>query len=210
MTDQSLINIHRLSITKEELCAHIYPYLMTAEELRGRDPQPHRRIPGTDLETVLQISVAGCRGIPAGDLAGLLEQEPDELLDRACRNQQQVPYTLAPLSALLGSDPWTAPLVLLLSNQDMMLGSGEILHPGAMAAAAGLLGGRILVIPSSKHEVLLMSEPEVEPLMVRTVVRTINSSIVSPEDRLSDQVYLYEADSGCFSICEEGTVLRSL
>jgi len=66
-------------------------------------------------------------------------------------------------------------------------------------------GVDVFIAPSSLHEVLLLcdygtDETDVEGL--KSVIRTANREVVSIEDKLSDNLYKYEADKGEVVIAE--------
>ena len=53
--------------------------------------------------------------------------------------------------------------------------------------------GNFYILPSSIHEVLIVPvSGGIELDYLEEMVRTINATEVSPEDRLSDQVYLFD------------------
>ena len=67
----------------------------------------------------------------------------------------------------------------------------------ALKRAAHKLNGSFYILPSSIHELILV--PEVtfgDPAGFNQTVRAVNREAVRPEERLSDHVYRYDADSG--------------
>ena len=55
------------------------------------------------------------------------------------------------------------------------------------------MGGDYMIIPSSVHELLVIRDDGTGYSTLETMVREVNSAIVSPEDQLSDHVYHYDA-----------------
>lgn len=129
----------------------------------------------------------------------------EEINAAAHDNLDEQPYKLQTMEEALGIDPEMAPAdspnILVLSNEDGHYGASEILNDKAMDEAAERFGGskEMYVIPSSKHEVLLLDRESSEQQgmsvdAVDSMIRDINASEVSPEDRLSDHVYTYDTE----------------
>ena len=73
-------------------------------------------------------------------------------------------------------------------------GAAVMLYPDFMQKAAQEIGGNLYVLPSSRHEVLLMKEDPLFTLKdLKEVVHEVNRTEVAMEDRLSDNVYYYDA-----------------
>ena len=71
-------------------------------------------------------------------------------------------------------------------------GASVILYPGVLRMAAKKLGGDLLVLPSSIHEVIIMRwENGAEYDEITEIVKEINQKEVMPEDVLLDSVCFY-------------------
>lgn len=55
------------------------------------------------------------------------------------------------------------------------------------------MGGDVYILPSSIHEVLYVKDLEADPEALKEMVREVNATQVAPEERLSDNVYMYNA-----------------
>lgn len=89
----------------------------------------------------------------------------------------------------------------VLTNRDEMLGAAYMFDVETMAKIAETLGNSLIVLPSSIHETIIVSEEnamEVEELQL--MVKTINGTELDKEDILSDQVYRYDKDTQELSI----------
>lgn len=117
------------------------------------------------------------------------------LKDAISASQKNYPASMAQLSSyLFGSDDGIASQIYVASMQDMTKGAGVILYPDFMEKAAQQLGGDFYVLPSSIHEVLLLRDDGTIPLDdLKHIVRSVNRFEVSIEDRLSDNVYHFDA-----------------
>lgn len=73
-------------------------------------------------------------------------------------------------------------------------GAGVICYPDFMENAAKQVGGNFYVLPSSIHEVLLLPETGAfhYPELLQMVTE-VNQCVVSPEERLTDNVYHYDS-----------------
>lgn len=82
----------------------------------------------------------------------------------------------------------------ILTSVDNKFGAGAIMNPDIQDLIAKKLNGDYYVLPSSKHEVILLPEEDAMPLEEMTeLVQYVNRSEVSEEDFLSDQVQHYSA-----------------
>ena len=67
-------------------------------------------------------------------------------------------------------------------------------YPDFMDQVAKELGGDIFILPSSVHEVLILPDDgNMNAQELKEMVTSINASEVAPEDRLTDNVYHYDA-----------------
>lgn len=81
----------------------------------------------------------------------------------------------------------------VLTAQDCNAGASVIMYDNMLSAVHEKLGSDFVMFPSSTHEVIVMpysDEMSVEEL--QDIVRTVNQKELSPEERLSDNVYYYD------------------
>ena len=97
-----------------------------------------------------------------------------------------------------------APPMYVATNQDKVQGAAVMFYPDFMDQAAKELGGDIFILPSSVHEVLILPDDgNMNAQELKEMVTTINASEVSPEDRLTDSVYHYDAQERIFELGEK-------
>ena len=85
----------------------------------------------------------------------------------------------------------------ILSNQSGINGAAVLMYPGVLESAAEQIGGDLLILPSSVHEVILLRwDPEIQLKRAAELVKFINQKDVLPEDVLADAVYVYRRDNG--------------
>lgn len=105
--------------------------------------------------------------------------------------------------ALYSGDESVSPLYIL-TNRSGVYGASVVLDPDTLRRAADRLGGDLLILPSSIHEVLLLRLGDCENLQwLRRVVYMINRKELREEDILSDSVYCYRCADGKMDFAEE-------
>lgn len=93
---------------------------------------------------------------------------------------------------------YMSPLVFA-GTDDRMWGSGVIAYPDFMKEAAEKLDGNFFLLPSSIHEVLLLPDDgDMDPDFLKNLVASINETEVSPEEKLTDNAYHYDAKERVF------------
>lgn len=118
--------------------------------------------------------------------------------DAIAASEQNFPGKTTPLPSFLFRDdiPGDSDLaqILIASTQDMTNGAAVMLYPDFMDRVAQELGGNLYILPSSRHEVLLLKENSFLPLdELKEIVHQVNRTEVDIQDRLSDNVYHYDA-----------------
>ncbi len=81
----------------------------------------------------------------------------------------------------------------VISNPQKHYGASVLFYPDAMERIAGELGGGYYILPSSVHEMIVVRENEIPPEELKQMVEEVNATEVSPEEKLSDKVYHYDA-----------------
>lgn len=80
----------------------------------------------------------------------------------------------------------------VLSNRSGLYGASVMLYPGVLKQIAEILGGDLLIIPSSIHEELVMRIEENEDIQIyKGLLRFVNVTEVAEAEILSDEVYVY-------------------
>ena len=90
-----------------------------------------------------------------------------------------------------------APQIYILSNESKLNGAAAILDSTVMSRVIDQIGKRFYILPSSVHEVLIVPDMDgIRKDALESMVKEVNSSVVSIEDQLSDHVYVYSPDEG--------------
>ena len=99
--------------------------------------------------------------------------------------------------------PEDAPELYCVTNESKINGAANIFNENVQKMVADKLGGDFFILPSSVHEVLVLSKHEdMEPKELQNMVRSVNANCLSAEEFLSDQVYQYDAKEHKLSICD--------
>ena len=80
----------------------------------------------------------------------------------------------------------------VITNEKRTFGAASILYEDGLHELAENVGTDLYVLPSSVHEVIAVSTSVGSAEELARMVCEVNAEQVSPEDRLSDQVYLYD------------------
>lgn len=98
----------------------------------------------------------------------------------------------------------------VLGSPDRMYGATVLLDREMLNSVADRIGEEsYFILPSSIHEVLVVPRSVVDdPATLQAMVRDVNATQVSPEERLSDNVYRYDSATQKITICNSMDDLR--
>ena len=98
------------------------------------------------------------------------------------------------------------PEMYVLTNVTNTDGAVAIILPDILEKAYKKIGNNFYVLPSSRHEVILLSDTEI-PMTIeemKNMVKEINLNELDPRDKLSDSVYFYNGKTKTLSLaCTE-------
>ena len=90
--------------------------------------------------------------------------------------------------------PMEGPALYVLTNEDKVYGAKAILNEKVMDDIAEKIGGDFVILPSSVHEVLILSDAEhMDRRALEDMVQSVNQTEVMAQDVLSDHVYCYDS-----------------
>lgn len=85
------------------------------------------------------------------------------------------------------------PILWVLTNSNDFHGAAVIASRKILTEIEKTLGSEYIILPSSIHEVLCMPyQPDMDMTELVEIVRGINANHVPPEDRLTDNVYIWK------------------
>lgn len=88
--------------------------------------------------------------------------------------------------------------MLVVTNKEATEGASVILCADVIREIQQQVGEDFVVLPSSRHETIVIPAGVVEPAMLKSLVKQVNEEQVSPEDFLADNVYFYNHITGGF------------
>lgn len=165
---------------------------------------PHRDM--EDLALIYRIDLGGgaTATIHNKTLAeyGITE---NQLHEDAIRSAAELhPAKIATMSEMLGMPDMGGPALYVATNDIGLFGASVVAYPEMLEEAAQRLQGDYYILPSSIHEVLLISVKEAKDFHdLEAMVRQINETEVSPADRLSDKVYRFDSEDRIFELAEK-------
>jgi len=108
------------------------------------------------------------------------------------------------VAEMMGGEPIGAPNLFVATNESKVNGAGVIAYPDFMEEAAEVTGGSFYIIPSSIHETLLVPDDgNVDFRDLEAMVHEVNATQVAPADRLSENVYHYDAQDKVFELASK-------
>lgn len=82
------------------------------------------------------------------------------------------------------------------TNDNSFHGAGVMAYPDFMEQATEKLGGSFYILPSSIHEIIMIpDEFQMNAQELKAMVTEVNGSEIDPAERLTDNVYHYDADA---------------
>lgn len=88
--------------------------------------------------------------------------------------------------------------MLVVTNKTATEGASVILCADVIREIQQQVGEDFVVLPSSRHETIVIPAGVAEPAMLKDLVKQVNEEQVSPEDFLADNVYFYNHITGGF------------
>lgn len=98
-------------------------------------------------------------------------------------------------------EPDGIPRIYVLTNRKRSNGAAAMHYPELLSSFSEKTGKDTIILPSSIDEVLLLPLNEGDNInSLREMVCSVNETLVAPEKRLSDNVYIYRRDTGQLKI----------
>lgn len=140
---------------------------------------------------------------------------PNVLHEHAKNNMKEIfPYELHSMEYIM-SDIMGVPFeetregmensqMFVLSNTKRWQGASYLFCPEVLDVISKELGGNFLILPSSIHELILIRQNEDSNIQaLRDMVCEVNQTQVVEEERLSNEVYQYDAKAGKMSMVSD-------
>ncbi|MGN0325820.1 MAG: DUF5688 family protein [Lachnospiraceae bacterium] len=122
--------------------------------------------------------------------------------EKECIEEEWIEELTDQMMHYLLEDELKVPMYVL-TNRNNQNGASCILYPGVVEAISEELDSDFFILPSSIHEVILLTGQGIEnPEVLKDMVRDVNGTQLAPEEILSDQVYYFSRKSGKIKIYE--------
>lgn len=164
---------------------------------------PHREI--EDLSIIPKYRVnEEATYIIRNEQSRIFNMTPEETLETACWNSIADGYKVVQMGEMikgmidtdLGAD--SVPMYVA-TNEAGIDGAAAIIDKTWMRELSEELGDNLVVLPSSRHEVIVIPSGVAEDTeFVRNMVSEVNSNVVEQRDFLSNNVYMYDAERDQF------------
>lgn len=142
--------------------------------------------------------------VDAADMVSL-DIRLNEIMDAANANCKKVGYRIMPMedaiSEIIGIEiPSDAPYPMYIgTNPERILGASILMYETYLEDLAAQIEDDLCIAPSSIHEVLIFPLSLVQPSKIIEIVRDVNRTVVLPQEKLSDSVYIYRRSSHTIS-----------
>ena len=197
-------------IDHDYIARNVYLTVMNAD--MNRDylrSVPHEML--EDMAVVPRVRVSEEASFAVhDDMMDIYEFTREGLLKTAHANMELQEFTCRDLSSVLfgfgmpgmpGPDPSTG--IYVLTNATGIDGAAAILSGRAMKNARDMVGEDFFILPSSRHEVLLVPRStQMSVGELTNMVRDVNRTAVEDKDLLSDHIYRYNSRSGSIKMLE--------
>ena len=105
---------------------------------------------------------------------------------------------------MMGISEQTEEMMYVATVPDKNSGAGVLAYQDFMDQAAEKIGGDFFILPSSIHEILLVPDDGQKGAdELRAMVMDVNATQVSPEEKLTDNVYHYDSKEHIFELAEK-------
>lgn len=205
MKTKNLRKLFEYDYVKDKLFVKVYPkngneYLLIQA--------PHKEIEDLVLfpYVLFDKSLTGeiVSAVVTNDMLKAYGLDENVFIDLALLNSERIfPAVVENIDVLLENimgvptSETEAPTQIVVTNEDNAFGASALFYPGMMDRLAIIHKGSYFILPSSIHEVITVPDEknnhEKAYEEFKAMVTEINHTQVSPKERLTDEVYYYDA-----------------
>ena len=206
-------------ISRDYILTNVLPKVIGTDEniqSMAENEIPYEMISGTDLMAVYYIPVEQTCGTiqitqQILDLVGISKEEMSDSAKKNVLDQMIIKPMAEIMAEMMGVD-YIPELdndsdgigLTVVTNKAGMYGAGVLVCKEAYIRMSRYIGSDILyILPSSLHEVLIVKSSDTfsqDDLL--QMVTEINGTVVETADRLTDNVYRYDATTGEITHCK--------
>lgn len=116
-----------------------------------------------------------------------------KLLKPVCRDMRSLLNDMSEGSDLPEINDQEGPKIFVVTNEHKYLAATALLYPQVFEDMTGELGSDIIILPSSIHDLIVMSNDDhFEGAGLKEIVKDVNSNHMSKAEVLSSNVYRYK------------------
>lgn len=217
-----------LAFTQDYVKEHLVMFMIHTEDNKELlSNSPHRNVVDCSViyKILHEIDRGGMKSSPVtNDIMEGLGMTEQELFDIASENtRKMLPTKIQSMSEILGFMMADVPedmrgmvtddlipqnnSMMIISNEYGMHGAVNMLYDDNLHEVAERFGDDLYILPSSVHEVICIPARFAEDTQYLTdMVHEINMSVLSQEDRLSNQVYHYDKEQRKLSMATDSPI----
>lgn len=156
---------------------------------------PHRKI--MDLAAIYRVVInAESSFVLYEGMMKMVGITEEELYLNAVRNTGGSGFEVRTLGEMLGLPDFECGLKMYcITNKNKMFGANAILFKAEFEKVAKKADDDLYILPSSIHELLAVSASQLDLQELKTMVRDVNNTKVSPEEILGYSIYRYDRKS---------------
>ena len=191
----------------------IFQLIHTEQNKELLKTMPHREFMDLSIvyRCILDVSDEGMLSAPVthayADMLGLNEEELYELAFENTRyimaptvhTMEQVieglEEALGMKGEIMGEPTMERPPLYVITNSKRTWGAASVLYKGKLLSLAERLDSDLYLIPSSTHEMMITPAKQEMLEVVESTLYEANQNVVDIEERLSNEIYLYDRKS---------------
>lgn len=94
----------------------------------------------------------------------------------------------------------------VLSNVNKFYGAATILYPDTLTKIRNFVKEDAFIIPSSKHEFLIIKKRRLTSNNLKNIIKIVNSTIMDKEDVLSNNVYQFDYETNIIFNTQDNSI----
>ena len=146
---------------------------------------------GMDADILYHLAKKNTQRLFRGRVSSMMEVMTEIIYDSADALDEEMMETFFDMNVYEDS----AFPMFVATNSKKVNGAGVILYDGLLRTFAEKIGGDFYILPSSVHEVIFVpANGDMDARYLIQMVKEVNATEVSPDEVLSDNVYMYHAD----------------
>lgn len=160
---------------------------------------------GGIVSMIIDNSLAKILGLSEEDFFRFAAENTRRLLPPVALRMNEMLRELGMPECMVSEMDMDIPMYIL-TNKNKVNGAASMLYEDKLHEIAESLGTDLYIFPSSIHEVMIISADGIDPLVHSGMVSEINRTALMPEERLSNNVYLYDKDLRKVSLASDSVV----